>query len=195
MLTSTYPFSLPELSYPYDSLEPYIDTETMHIHHDKHFKTYIDNLNKALEACPSLKRFTLFELVKNQNRLPVDVRRNAGGVYNHFMFFEKIGPANENNSPDDRLLQLIDRCFGSFENFKKKFSDSAKAVFGSGWTYLVITRNGVLKIMNTKNQATPVQNGFTPIILCDVWEHAYYLKYKNLRADYIENFWKVVNFR
>ena len=194
MLTNIYPFSLPEIPYPYDSLEPYIDTETMHYHYDKHFKTYIDNLNKALEPYPALKKKTLYELVRHQDNLPIDVSRSAGGTYNHFMFFNKIGPKNENSIPSERLSQIIDKTFGSFENFKKKFSDNAKSVFGSGWTYLVVTREGRLKIVNTRNQQTPVQSGYTPIILFDVWEHAYYLKYKNLRADYVENIWNVVQF-
>ena len=194
MLTSTYPFSLPPLPYPYDALEPYIDTQTMELHHDRHFKAYIDNLNKALENYPSLKRLNLLELVRNQDNLPVDVCRNAGGVYNHNLFFEGIGPPDGNNLPTGRLSDMIDRKFGSFEGFKKQFSDSAKAVFGSGFTYLVTDKGGNLRIVNTKNQNTPVKWGYTPIILFDVWEHAYYLKYKNVRADYIENLWNVVKF-
>ena len=194
MLSGTYPFSLPEIPYPYDSLEPYIDTETMHFHYDKHFKIYIDNLNKALENYPTLKRLSLIDLVKHQDNLPLDVSRSAGGVYNHFMFFNRIGPPNGNNMPTGRLLTMINKSFGSFDNFKTKFSDSAKAVFGSGWTFLVITPDDRLKIVNTKNQVTPVQNNYIPVILFDIWEHAYYLKYKNLRADYIENIWNVVRF-
>ena len=195
MLTSKYPFSLPELSYPYNGLEPYIDTETMQIHHDRHFRTYIDNLNTALEKYPTLKSCSLFELVKYQDKLPVQVCRNAGGVYNHNLFFEKIGPPSDDNIPTGRLLTQIDKTYGSFEDFKKLFSENAKAVFGSGWTYLVRDKGGNLKIINTKNQMTPVQQGYQPIILFDIWEHAYYLKYKNVRADYIENLWNVVRFR
>ena len=194
MLNSTYPFTLPEIPYPYDALEPYIDAETMHYHYDKHFKTYIDNLNKALSPYPSLKKPTLLDLVKHQDNLPINVARNAGGVYNHYMFFDKIGPPVENNIPTGKLSEAINKAFGSFESFKDKFSASAKSVFGSGWTYLVLTPNNDLKIVNTKNQQTPVKDGCRPIILFDVWEHAYYLKYKNLRADYINNLWNLVRF-
>jgi len=194
MLSDRYPFSKPELPYPYNSLEPYIDEETMHLHYDKHFKTYIDNLNKSLEPYPSLKKATLFELVRHQDNLPVDVSRNAGGTYNHYMFFNNLTPYGENNLPSGKMLEMINKSFGSFDSFKQKFSDSAKSVFGSGWTYLVATKSNRLQIVNTKNQQTPVKDGYSPIILFDVWEHAYYLKYKNVRADYIENLWHVVKF-
>jgi Fe-Mn family superoxide dismutase len=199
MLNQKYPFELPPLAYSYDALEPYIDAETVHIHHDKHFKAYVDNLNAALKNSPRLQNKTLRELLMRPSVLPVAVNRNAGGVYNHSLYFDKIAPPDGQNLPTGKLSGAIDKYFGSFDNFKKIFSDNAKNVFGSGWTYLVTVRPGDpmpggLRIINTQNQDTPLAYGMSPIILFDVWEHAYYLKYKNDRAAYIENMWNIVKF-
>lgn len=198
MLFDTYPFELPPLSYPYEALEPYIDAKTMHLHHDRHFATYVANLNKALEPYPKLQCLTLFQILTRPGILPKDARtvilRNAGGVYNHYLYFEKIGPPCSATRPTGKLAEDIDRTFGSFEKFKGAFSQNAAGVFGSGWTYLVRLRNGVLAIVNTPNQETPLPSGACVIMLIDVWEHAYYLKYKNARNDYIAAFWNVAHF-
>ena len=198
MLEEMYPFILPPLPYAYDALEPFIDTETMHYHHDKHFQTYITNLNKALASNPKLQDRTLKELLYHPEALPAKDRtailNNAGGVYNHFLFFNGLAPADEDNhEPKCRLIGIIDNTFGSFDNFKKLFSQQALQVFGSGWTCLVLTPEGVPKIVNLKNQDV-VNEGDQVIILFDVWEHAYYLKYKNLRADYVDNLWNIIRF-
>lgn len=199
MLYSIYPFQLPSLPYDYDALEPYIDQETMHYHHDKHFKGYVDNLNKALAPYPNLQQLNLIQLLQRGRNLPAasftDIMHNAGGVYNHSLFFENLAPENSaNNIPHGMLLQMIRLQYGSFEHFKNYFSEKAADVFGSGWTYLVLTSNKNLRIVNFKNQDTPVTINASPIILFDVWEHAYYLKYRNSRKDYIENLWNIINF-
>lgn len=200
MLNNTYPFQLPPLIYSYEALEPYIDAETMHYHHDKHFQTYIDNLNKALEPYPQLQNMTLVQLLKNGcEDLPekdcTTIMNNAGGVYNHSLFFEMLQPAQAgNHMPDPIVSEAINEAFGSFDNFKAEFEKSALSVFGSGWTYLVIDRQGKASIVNLKNQDTLVTQNLKPIILFDVWEHAYYLKYKNRRVDYVKNLWNVIRF-
>ncbi len=199
MFYETYPFSLPALPYAYDALEPYIDAETMHYHHDKHFKSYIDKLNAALEPYPALHDLTLKQLLRRDCCLPCEARcaimQNAGGVYNHTMFFKMLAPPDTAvHEPDGVLLELIERDFVSFDYFKAMFSDRASELFGSGWTYLVLTQSGRLKIVNYPNQVTPISDGVQGIILLDVWEHAYYLKYKNERARYIDAFWDIVDF-
>jgi len=199
MLDSHFPYVLPPLPYEYDALEPFIDAETMHYHHDKHFKTYIDNLNKALEPYPPLYKLSLFELLRRPSVIPERARatvlKNGGGVYNHSLFFQKLAPAGEGaHEPSGRLATMIDRHFGGFDAFREAFSQKALAVFGSGWTYLLLTPRGKLKIESFANQDTPVESGSVPVILFDVWEHAYYLKYKNLRQEYVDNIWNVVRF-
>lgn len=209
MLQKKYPFELPPLPYPHEALEPYIDTETMHYHHDKHFKTYVDNLNAALAPYPELHKLTLEQILMNPHELPPDaatpILRNAGGVYNHDLYFKKLAPGREKsfqnvfphnmkNIPTGQLAKDIDDTFGSFKSFKIIFSANAKNVFGSGWTYLVRKNDGTLEIVSTQNQDTPLMMGCTPIIIFDVWEHAYYLKYRNERANYIENLWNIVVF-
>lgn len=199
MLDRKYPFQLPALPYSYDALEPYIDEETMYYHHDKHFQTYINNLNGALEGYPALQDYTLRQLLLRPNGLPPAQRetisRNAGGVFNHDAFFRHLAPANAaSHAPKGALLELIGRTYGSFEECKTLVSARAKAVFGSGWTQLCLTRQGRLRIVNLKDQETVLPGGMRPLILFDVWEHAYYLKYKNDRADYIQNLWNVVVF-
>lgn len=205
-----YPFVNTPLKYAYDALEPYIDEKTMRLHHDKHLQTYIDNLNGILEKNPGLQKRTLEELIMNWCRLPdclqVPVRNNAGGVYNHRFFFDGLTPYGKNASgfgPDTcgcdlpanmtgYLAAAIDQQFGSFENFRAEFKKEALAVFGSGYAWLVIDRCR-LKIIMTANQDTPLKHGLCPLLNLDVWEHAYYLKHYNVRADYIDDWFQVVD--
>ncbi len=195
MLNEKYPFKLPQYEYSFQAFEPYIDSETMYIHYEKLFKGYIDNLNKALANYPTFHKMTLYELLTTpfflRNPQFVDIIRYAGGVYNHYMYFNKIAPPFEKQVPNENLMINIESTFGSFNKFQDIFSNEAKKVFGSGWTYLVTDQNGRLNVMSTKNQDTPLIMGLKPIILIDIWEHAYFLKYKNLRVDYINNMWNL----
>ncbi|MCI8360824.1 MAG: superoxide dismutase [Clostridiales bacterium] len=195
----TYPYELPPLPYAYDALEPYIDAETMRYHHDKHFQTYIEGLNKALAPYPHLQKCRLEELLSAPARLPDPARcailRNGGGVYNHSRFFRGMAPAQEDgHRPEGGLAQLIDQTFTSFDHFKEVFSQAALEVFGSGWAVLALTPRGKLKIVQLRNQETTLPAGALPLLYIDVWEHAYYLKYKNLRAEYVKNIWNVLAF-
>ncbi|MEF9951012.1 MAG: superoxide dismutase [Clostridium sp.] len=189
-------YELPKLPYAYDALEPYIDKETMEIHHDKHHRAYVNNLNAALDKHPNLFSIPLETLLKDPTKIPSDIRtaviNNGGGNYNHTLFWRIMTP-NSKKLPEKELLNAINRDFGSFDNFKKQFSEAALTKFGSGWAFLVSDENGKLSIIQTSNQDTPLQQNLKPIILIDVWEHAYYLKYQNKRADYINNWWNVVN--
>ena len=189
-------FKLMPLPYSYDALEPYIDKETMIIHHTKHHQTYVDNLNKLIAKNPELSSKSLEELLTNLDTLPKSDKQgiinNAGGVYNHNFFWTIMAP-NQDGKPVGELATAIDNTFGSFDNFKAKFKESATSRFGSGWAWLVSDKDGKLSIISTANQDAPISLGLTPIIGIDVWEHAYYLKYKNKRADYIDNWWNVVN--
>ncbi|GHV04939.1 superoxide dismutase [Clostridia bacterium] len=194
-----YPYKLPPLPYPYDALEPYIDEETMHYHHDKHFQTYIDNLNAALAPYPALQDIPLETLLSNPEKLPDAAREailhNGGGVYNHNAFFNGLSPAGaDNHTPTGDLAKTIDAAYGSFENFKKTFNEQAASVFGSGWTMLGLTENGTPAIVKLANQSTASMLNMKPAVLVDVWEHAYYLKYKNLRAEYLQGVWNVLRF-
>ena len=188
-------YTLPELPYAYDALEPYIDVETMHLHHDKHHNTYVTNLNAALEKYPELAEKSVKELIAYMDEIPADIRtavqNNGGGHANHTFFWEIMAP-NAGGAPTGALKDAIDKTFGSFEDFKSEFKTAATGRFGSGWAWLVVD-NGKLSIMSTANQDSPLMEGKTPIIGLDVWEHAYYLKYKNVRPDYIAAFWEVVN--
>lgn len=189
-------YKLPDLPYAYDALEPYIDVETMHLHHDKHHNTYVTNLNAAVEKYPELFEKTVEELVTDLNSVPEDirmaVRNNGGGHANHTLFWEIMGP-NAGGEPTGGLKKAIDETFGSFDVFKEEFAKAATTRFGSGWAWLVVDKNGKLSIVSTGNQDSPLSDGLTPILGLDVWEHAYYLKYKNVRPDYIKAFWNVVN--
>jgi len=191
-----YPYSLPQLPYSYDALEPYIDKTTMEIHHTKHHQAYINNLNSALEKYPEFHNLELEEILRNLNQLPEEirtaVRNNGGGHYNHSLFWEIMKP-NGGGQPKGKLKEEIERNFGSFEEFKKLFSETAIKHFGSGWAWLVITSDKKLKVYSMLNQDNPLMNGDIPIMGLDVWEHAYYLKYQNRRAEYIEAWWHVVN--
>ncbi|WP_427813894.1 superoxide dismutase [Enterococcus sp. 22-H-5-01] len=188
-------YTLPDLPYGYDTLEPSIDTETMHLHHDKHHNTYVTNLNAAIEKHPELGEQSIEELVSNLNDVPEDiktaVRNNGGGHANHSFFWKILAP-NAGGEPTGEIKTAIDEAFGSFEKMKEEFKTAATGRFGSGWAWLVLN-DGKLEITSTANQDSPLTEGKTPIIGLDVWEHAYYLKYKNVRPDYIAAFWDVIN--
>lgn len=188
-------YTLPDLPYAFDALEPYIDEETMHLHHDKHHNTYVTNLNAAIEKYPELGEKTIEELLSDMDAVPTDiktaVRNNGGGHANH-SFFWKIMAPNAGGEPTGAIKEAIDEAFGDFATFKEEFKKAAAGRFGSGWAWLVM-ENGKLAITSTANQDSPLMEGKTPILGLDVWEHAYYLKYKNVRPDYIEAFWNVVN--
>lgn len=188
-------YTLPDLPYEYDALEPYIDVETMHLHHDKHHNTYVTNLNAAIEKHPELAEQTIEELVTHLNDVQEDIRtavRNNGGGHANHSFFWKIMAPNAGGEPTGEIKTAIEETFGSFEKMKEEFKTAATGRFGSGWAWLV-WNNGKLEITSTANQDSPLTDGKTPIIGLDVWEHAYYLKYKNVRPDYIAAFWDVVN--
>ncbi|MDT2701990.1 superoxide dismutase [Enterococcus dongliensis] len=188
-------YTLPDLPYEYDALEPYIDVETMRLHHDKHHNTYVTNLNAAIEKHPELAEQTIEELVTHLNDVPEDIRtavRNNGGGHANHSFFWKIMAPNAGGEPTGEIKTAIEETFGSFEKMKEEFKTAATGRFGSGWAWLV-WNNGKLEITSTANQDNPLTDGKTPIIGLDVWEHAYYLKYKNVRPDYIAAFWDVVN--
>lgn len=194
----SYPYELPPMQYAYDALEPYISAEIMHYHYDKHFNAYIANLNKALVPYPELQRLNLNQLLTNP-WLPAEaylpIMRNAGGVYNHSMYFSLLAPHSElKHEPTGYLAELIDASFGSFENFKARFTSLALSVFGSGWAFLVLTPDNELKALTLKNQETPLSYNLKPVTFFDVWEHAYYLQYKNDRAEYIKALWNIVVF-
>lgn len=186
-----YPFELPPLPYAYEALEPYIDRDTMHYHHDKHMKTYVDNLNKALENYPEYRDWTLTDLLSKLNELPdglrESVRNNGGGVYNHALYFDMMAPSGQ-HMPD-----RIYSTFGSAEDFKNAMKSKALSQFGSGFAWLVKDDLGELKIISLPNQDNPLTLGLTPILPLDVWEHAYYLRYQNLRGDYIDAWFNVIN--
>ena len=189
-------YTLPNLPYAYDALEPYIDAETMKIHHDKHHGTYVNNLNASLEKYDNLLEKSAEDLIKNLSDVPEEirtaVRNNAGGHVNHLMFWQIMIP-NGSGEPSGKLAEEIKKYFGSFKEFQNKFNDIGLKRFGSGWVWLVKNKDGKLDIASTPNQDNPMSDGHLPIMGNDVWEHAYYLKYKNMRADYLKNWWNVVN--
>jgi len=188
-------FELPALPYATDALEPHIDKLTMEIHHGKHHQAYVTNLNKALEGKPEATQ-GLEEIIKNIDQFPVAVRNNGGGHYNHSLFWEVIGP-NKGGEPTGELAEAINAAFGSFADFKTKFSEAGATRFGSGWAWLSVGADNKLVVSSTPNQDNPLMNiaevKGTPVLGMDVWEHAYYLKYQNRRPDYIAEFWNVVN--
>jgi len=189
-------FTLPALPYAPDALEPYIDKMTMEIHHGKHHAAYVTNLNKALESAPDLANKTLEELLANNLAIVPDsiktaVRNNGGGHWNHSMFWTILGPGG-GAKPSGALASDIDAAFGSFDTFKEKFANSGMTRFGSGWAWLT-GKGGKLEISSLPNQDSPVMEGKSVVMGVDVWEHAYYLKYQNRRADYLAAFWSVVN--
>jgi len=194
-------YTLPKLNYNYEDLEPYIDAKTMEIHYTKHHQAYIDNLNKATALHPEFENYKVEDLLASINSIPEDIRtivRNHGGGHaNHSFFWEILCPAQSpktnNHLPKENLNSAIIKTFNSFEEFKNKFSDVAKSHFGSGWAWLVFSKDNNLKIYSTLNQDSPYLTGDIPILGLDLWEHAYYLKYQNRRAEYIEAFWNIIN--
>ena len=196
---SAGPFMLPPLPYAYDALEPYFDAVTMHLHHDKHHQAYVNNLNSALAAHSELAGKTVEELVANLNQWPESLRtaiRNQGGGHaNHSFWWQTLGKSNvmATAGPKGELAKAIDASFGSFSSFQEKFTAAALGLFGSGWTWLVRMPDGKLAIESTFNQDSPLTVGHKPILTVDVWEHAYYLKYQNRRADYVKAFFQVVD--
>lgn len=191
-----YPFVNPPLPYSYDAMEPYIDAKTMELHHDRHLQTYVDNLNQLLKDYPEYQEFTLEQLVLYAACMPAHmrtaVRNNAGGVYNHILYFNTLKNSG-GRRPKGRLSALIDWQFGSFENFQKLFTDAALSVFGSGYAWLIRNAADKLSIQTTANQDTPLFFNVRPILAVDVWEHAYYLKHYNMRAAYMKDWFSVVN--
>jgi Fe-Mn family superoxide dismutase len=192
---SVYPHQLPSLPYPHDALEPYIDRMTMEIHHGKHHGGYVNNLNKALENHPEFQKWTVVQLLAELNRLPeairTAVRNNGGGHLNHSMFW-KLMKKGGGGEPTGALAEAINKAFGSFQEFRTRFTAAALGRFGSGWAWLML-KNGQLVVDSTANQDNPVMDGAKPILGLDVWEHAYYLKYQNRRNEYVEAWWNVVN--
>lgn len=188
-------FTLPELPYGCDALEPHIDTTTMQIHHGKHHQAYVNNLNAAIEKAPELAGKSLDELMSGINSVPeavrTAVRNNGGGHWNHSFFWKLMGP-NAGGNPSGEVGKAIDDAFGSFDKFKEQFAAAGVGRFGSGWAWLV-NDGGKLSIMSTPNQDNPLMEGKTAILGVDVWEHAYYLKYQNKRPDYLAAWWNVVN--
>lgn len=196
MRNQNYPFQLEELPYAYDALEPYVDALTVQIHHDKHVQTYVDNLNKALEGSNDYHSWSLIDLLSKLDELPenirIAVRNNGGGVYNHGLYFEGMS-SNGGGDPVGDLQVAIDKKFGSFDEFKLSFKAAGLGRFGSGWAWLAVDKNKELVIVSSANQDSVLQDGLKPILAMDVWEHAYYLKYQNRRADYIDNWFAVVD--
>jgi Fe-Mn family superoxide dismutase len=188
-------YEVPPLPYAYNALEPHIDEQTMHLHHDKHHAAYVTNLNAAVAKHPELEKKSAEELVRNLSVVPEDirtaVRNNGGGHVNHSMFWQIMGP--KGGSPSGDVGDAINKTFGGFDKFKEAFEKAGLGQFGSGWAWLVRTRAGEFKIASTPNQDNPMSNGEFPVLGNDVWEHAYYLKYQNRRADYLKAWWNVVN--
>jgi len=188
-------FTLPDLLYPYNALDPYIDERTMQIHHGKHHAGYVKNLNDALAGHDALLSLPVETILADLSKVPkttrTKVQNNGGGHANHSLFWTVMAP-KAGGAPSGNIADAITKKFGSFAGFQETFSASAMGRFGSGWAWLVVD-NGKLAVMDTANQDTPLSEGKTPVLCLDVWEHAYYLKYQNLRAEYIKNWWNVVN--
>lgn len=189
-------YEVPPLPYAYEALEPHIDAETMHLHHDKHHAAYVNNLNAALEKHPELADKSPEDLVRDLASVPEDirtaVRNNGGGHVNHTMFWQIMGP-NGGGQPTGALAEAINKSFGDFESFKQQFNDAGTKRFGSGWAWLCRESGGKLHIESTANQDNPLSDDHFPIMGNDVWEHAYYLKYQNRRPEYLSAWWNVVN--
>ena len=189
-------FTLPELPYDYDALEPHIDEQTMRIHHGKHHQGYTNKLNAALEGHDDLQEHSIESLLSGLDNLPADVqtavRNNGGGFYNHRLFWTVMSP-DGGGRPSGDLASAIADAFGSFNTFKDDFQNTAAGQFGSGWGWLVAHSDGSLEVVSTPNQDNPLHDGNTPILGVDVWEHAYYLNYQNERGTYLDHWWNVVN--
>lgn len=191
-----YPYVLPPLPYGYEALEPIISAETLHYHHDKHLQTYVDNLNKALEFLPEQQAKTLTQLLRSIYEVPAQQRtaviNNAGGVYSHLLYFDLMAPGGP-EKPMGPLAYAIDEAFGSLDGFKQALTKAALEQFGSGYAWLVCDDDGKLSIVKTPNQDSPFSCGKWPILNLDVWEHAYYLDYRNRRAEYVERWFSLIN--
>jgi Fe-Mn family superoxide dismutase len=189
-------YQLPPLPYPKDALEPHIDALTMEIHHDKHHNAYVTNVNKAIAGKADLEAKTVEQLIAHLDAVPSEiraaVRNNGGGHANHSMFWKIIGP-HAGGAPSGELAADITATFGGFDAFKEKFEAAGATRFGSGWAWLIVNKAGKLEIVSTPNQDSPIMEGNKPVLGCDVWEHAYYLKYQNRRPEYLKAFWSVVN--
>jgi len=194
------PYTLPPLPFPSDALEPHIDKMTMEIHHGKHHNAYVTNLNKAIsEGAPNLDGKPLHEILANNlamvpEKIRTAVRNNGGGHHNHSLFWEILNPAAKQSAPIGNLSGAINKTFGGFDKFKELFTQAGITRFGSGWAWL-IKRGQTLEVISTANQDSPIMEGAFPVIGCDVWEHAYYLKYQNRRPDYLAAWWNVVNWK
>ena len=190
------PFELPVLPYAYDALEPHIDARTMEIHHSKHHAAYVTNLNNALADQPGLAKKSIEAILADLQQVPeairMAVRNHGGGHLNHSMFWQMMAPG-KGGMPSGALAKAIDKGFGSFDSLKDGFSKAAMGRFGSGWAWLVKDKTGGLQVISTANQDSPVSDGLKPVLTIDVWEHAYYLKYQNRRADYVAAWWNVVD--
>ncbi len=190
-------YELPPLPYAYDALEPFVDAKTMELHHGKHHATYVAKLNEALEKEPSCADIPLESLLGKLDAIPPKIRtavkNQGGGHHNHSLFWQMLRPGKEGNAPEGVLAGKIAATFGSFDALKEQFGKDALGLFGSGWIWLVKDERSELKLITTPNQDSPLMQGLMPIIGLDVWEHAYYLKHQNRRADYIAGFWNIVN--
>lgn len=182
-------FELPKLPYEETALEPYISKETLEYHYGKHHRAYVDNLNKLIKDS-DYENQSLEDIIKTSSG---PIFNNAAQVWNHTFYWHCMKKPNQDNKPDGELLEAIIKHFGSFEQFKEKFSDASIKTFGSGWGWLVKNKEGALEIISTSNAGTPMTEGKTALLTCDVWEHAYYIDYRNLRPKYVENFWHLVN--
>jgi superoxide dismutase, Fe-Mn family len=189
-------YELPPLPYDYSALEPYIDTQTMQLHHDKHHQAYVTNANNALQGHDQLAAMSVDDLLRNINQVPENIRtalrNNAGGHSNHSMFWTIMKPSG-GGEPTGELASAIQQAFGSFDAFKSAFNDAGTKRFGSGWAWLVLDSSGKLQVISTANQDSPLMDGLYPVMGNDVWEHAYYLKYQNRRPEYLNAWWNVVN--
>jgi len=189
-------FELPKLPYDYNALEPYMDTKTMEVHHDKHHAGYTKKLNAALENNPEFYEKSIVEILGDLDAIPENirtaVRNNGGGYYHHNIWWEQFG-SDKGGEPAGELSKAINSTFGSFEAFREQFKITALGVFGSGWAWLVKDKNGKLSLLGTPNQDSPATLGFEPLLGIDVWEHSYYLKYQNRRNEFIDNFWEVID--
>ncbi len=190
-------FTLPPLPYPADALEPHMDSATMIVHHSAHHQGYVNNLNKAVSDHPQLEGKSLDEILSMVSQYPATLRNNAGGHYNHLLFWQVMAPEGEGGEPSAALSAAIERDFGSVDVMRERLSQAAVSTFGSGWAWLVLDQDGKLQVGSSANQDNPLMDDSdmagTPVLGIDVWEHAYYLKHKNRRGDYVSAFWNVVN--